>query len=139
MTPFKPITKPVEVDFYEIFKVAGVKLIHIFGYSYPSSNYDYVSENNPDGTYWASTECVGIVKPLTDFVSQLTENEDYVNDLFDGSKQYQGDLTAEEMVRAINSYFNGHGADAYLDYAEITEDTPCGNYITKPLYGEIEL
>ena len=140
MTPFKTVSRPISVDFFNIFENLGIKYIHIFGYSYESSNYEYATESNPSGTYWANMECCWFIFPLSEFVANLKENEDYVDDTYCELKQYQGDYTPEEMTDIINHYFEGHGPDAYLDFTEVTEDTPCGDYITTPNHNEpIEL
>ena len=127
MTPFKSITKPISVDFFSIYEEQGKKYIHVFGYSYESDD------------YWANMECCWFIFPVSEFVANLKENENFVDDTYCDLNQYQGDLTADEMTDTINHYFNGHGADAYLDFGEVSEDTPCGDYITTPNYEQIEL
>lgn len=129
MKAFEPLTAPKELDFFTIFEDFGIKYIHIFGYSYESSNYDYKTDENPDGTYWAHTECSWFIEPLAEFIARLKENENYVDDTYCELNQYQDDLTAEQMTDTINHYFDGHCADAYLGFEEITMDTPCGNYV----------
>lgn len=114
---FTPLTRPKSLDFYSIYEDNGVKHIRIFGYSYESD------------CYWAMMECGGFVEPLADFIAHVEENEDYVNDTYADLNQYQEDYTAEEMVNAINHYFDGHCAGAYLGFGFITEDTPCGDYV----------
>lgn len=127
MTPFKSVTKPISVDFFSIYEEQGKKYIHVFGYSYESDD------------YWANMECCWFIFPVSEFVANLKENENFVDDTYCELSQYQGDLTADEMTDTINHYFNGHGADAYLDFDEVSEDTPCGDYITTPNYEQIEL
>ena len=129
MLPFIPLTAPEELDFFSIFEDMGVKYIHIFGYSYKSDSNEYVSEDNPNGIYWANMECCWFIEPLAEFIAHLKENENYVDDTYCELNQYQGDLTAEEMTDTINHYFDGHCADAYLTFEEITMDTPCGDYV----------
>ena len=129
MLPFIPITTPQELDFFSIFEDMGVKYIHIFGYSYKSDSNEYVTPENPDGIYWANMECSGFIEPLSEFIANIKENENYVDDTYCELNQYQGDFTAEEMTDAINHYFDGHCADAYLGFEEITMDTPCGDYV----------
>ena len=129
MLPFIPLTAPEELDFFSIFEDMGVKFIHIFGYSYKSDSNEYVSEDNPDGIYWANMECCWFTEPLAEFIAHLKENENYVDDTYCELNQYQGDLTPEEMTDTINHYFDGHGPDAYLTFEEITMDTPCGDYV----------
>ena len=129
MLPFIPLTKPQELDFFTIYEQDGFKYIHIFGYSYKSDSNEYVSESNPDGIYWANLECCWFIFPLAEFIANLKENENFVDDTYCGLNQYQDDLTAEEMTDTINHYFDGDPADAYLGFEEITMDTPCGNYV----------
>ena len=129
MLPFIPLTKPQELDFFTIYEQDGIKYIHIFGYSYKSDSNEYVSESNPDGIYWANMECCWFIFPLAEFITNLKENENFVDDTYCELNQYQGDLTAEEMTNTINSYFDGSPADAYLGFEEITMNTPCGNYV----------
>ena len=129
MLPFIPLTAPEELDFFSIFEDKGVKYIHIFGYSYKSESNEYVSEDNPNGIYWANMECCWFIEPLAEFIAHIKENENYVDDTYCELKQYQGDLTAEEMTETINTYFDGHCPDAYLTFEEIAMDTPCGDYV----------
>lgn len=129
MKKFEKVTEPVELDFFTICEDNGVKYIHIFGYSYKSDSREYVSENNPNGIYWANMECCWFIEPLTDFVAHIKENKDYVNDTYCELNQYQGDFTGDEMVDIINQYFDGNPADYYLSFENVTEETPCGNYV----------
>lgn len=130
MKKFNPVSAPFEGDFYEIYMVEGVKHIHIFGYSYKSSNFEYKTDDNPYGVYWASVECVGFVFKLEEFVSQYKKHgSEFIDYWYCELKQYQKDYMADEMTKAINGYFDGKGADAYLGFGEINNDTECGNYI----------
>lgn len=129
MKKFKPVSKPIEGDFYSIYENNGVKYIHINGYTYKSDSEEFVSEKNPDGIYWASMECCWFLEPLAEFIQNLRFNYNYVDDTYCELKQYQGDYTEEEMTDIINGYFNGECPDGYLAFEELTEDTPCGNYI----------
>lgn len=129
MRKFIPLTEPESLDFFTIYEDNGVKYIHIFGYSYESSSEEYVSDKNPDGTYWANMECCWFIDELSEFIANLKENENYVDDTYCELSQYQGDLTVKEMTDTINHYFDGHCPDAYLAFEEITMDTPCGDYV----------
>lgn len=140
MKPFTPIIKPEELDFFSIYEDKGVKYIHIWGYTYKSDSIEFITEDNPDGIYWANMECCWFIEPLTEFIAHLNENESYVDETYCELKQYQGDYTEEKIVEVINHYFRdivfsvGYPAkneglpDAYLDWGEITMDTPCGDY-----------
>ena len=129
MTKFSPIKQPRELDFFSIFEMDGIKYIHVYGYLYKSSNREYKSVDNPGGIFWANMECCGFLFPLAEFIKNYTENRDFVNDTYSELPQYQDDLTAEEMVNTINTYFNSHPADAYLPFGEITMETKCGNHV----------
>ena len=119
MEKFEKVTTPVELDFYSIFEKEGVKYIHIFGYSYKSD------------TYWANMECCWFIEKLADFIKHLKENDQYVDDTYCDVSQYQSDKNDAEMADTINTYFDGKPADYYLPFEEITEETPCGNYVVK--------
>lgn len=129
MKKFEPLSKPQELDFYEISSVEGKKFIHIFGYTYESDSNEYVSEENPNGVYWANMECSWFIEPLENFIANLKANENYVDDTYCELNQYQGDYTAETIVsEVINVYFDGKCPDYYLGFEDITMDTPCGTY-----------
>ena len=129
MKPFIPVTAPVEADFFSVFTRDGVKMIHVHGYTYESDD------------YWADMECCGFLEPLNDFLRNLAENEDYVDDTYSACKQYQGDYTEEGIVDVVNHYYrdivfsipreDGEGRpDAWLGLDELTPDTPDGKYIS---------
>lgn len=128
MNKFKKVTEPEEMDFFSVFAdEKGVKHIRIHGYIYKSSSKEYVTPENPLGTYWAKMDCDGFVEPLSEFAGH--NNADYVNDGYEGCPQYQTDYSSEGIVDVINTYFNGKPADARLYFPEVNEDTPCGNYV----------
>ena len=131
MTPFIPVSKPFEGDFYSIYEDQSIKYIHINGYTYKSDSTEFITEDNPDGTYWANLEVCWFIFPLAEFIQNLRGDYNFVDDTYQELSQYQGDLTTEQMTETINHYFDGHGADGYLTFEELTEDTPCGNYICK--------
>ena len=136
MKPFNKATEPFEADFYTIFMGDGlygdknVKMIHIDGYFYESDSKEFVSEENPDGEYWANTQACWLIEPLSEFIQNLRADYNYVNDLFEDAKQYQEDMSREQAVDAINHYFDNNPPQYVLPYEEITEDTPCGTYVT---------
>ena len=129
MEKFEKVTKPLELDFYSISEVDGIKVIHIFGYSYKSDSMEFVSKQNPNGVYWANMECCWFIEPLEEFIQNLRADYNYVSDSYCEVKQYQSDNNDEQMVNIINHYFDGKPADFYLPFEEITMDTPCGNYV----------
>lgn len=131
MEKFEKVTKPLELDFYSISEVDGIKVIHIFGYSYKSDSMEFVSEKNPNGVYWANMECRWFIEPLEEFIQNLRADYNYVNDAYCECRQSQSDNSDKQMVYIINHYFNGKPADFYLSFEEITMDTPCGNYVQK--------
>ena len=117
MRKFEAITEPIELDFYQIDEQDGVKYIHLYGYNYWGDN-------------WTLNEIYGGIMPLSTFVAEMKENSNYVNDFYSDMKQGCDDIGSdEEMVNIINTYFNGHTADFYLNFNEVNEDTPCGCYV----------
>lgn len=122
MEKFNKVTEPTELEFFSIDPDGnGGKEIHIGGYIYASDT-DF-----GDG-YWRNVEYTFCIIPLKEFIKNLVEDEDYINNIESEIKQYIGDCTEEDVVECINNYFNGKPADYTLTYGEITEDTPCGNY-----------
>ena len=116
------VTEPEEMEFYSIESDGqGGKQIHILGYTYASDN------NTKD--YWRVAEGSFMIFPLQEFIDNLKQDEDHVNNLWCDAKQYEGEYTDEQVVDIINHYFNGRTANRRLHYSEITIDTPCGDYI----------
>ena len=139
MEKFEKITKRFEGDFYSIYEEDGVKYIHVYGYTYKSDSEEFVTEENPNGIYWANFEVSWFIFSLAFFVESYREKGvEFVNEVYECRSQYQGDLTEKEMVETINRYFNGHTADAYLSFGELTEDTPCGDYVNTSKTSEPE-
>ena len=141
MTHFTPLTTPTEADFFSICTRNGVKYIHFHGYTYKSDSNEWVSESNPNGIYWANLEVCGAEMPLADFLSECRYSFSPVKDLYEEAKQYQGDYDEAGIVDVINHYYrdivfsvdesakNDGMPDAWLGFAEVTMDTPDGNYI----------
>ena len=130
MKKFKEVTNPFEGEFYSIWEEDGVKVIHINGYTYKSDSTEFITKDNPNGIYWANLEVCWFIFPLAEFIAMYKERgSEWVDECYEERNQYQGDLTADQMVNTINHYFDGHTADAYLDFGELTEETPCGNYV----------
>lgn len=143
MKPFTNLTEPQELDFFSIYTRDGVKYIHFHGYTYKSDSNEWVSESNPNGIYWANLEVCGAEMPLADFLAECRYSfspTQYVNDLYEEAKQYQGDYDEAGIVDVINHYYrdivfsvdypakNEGMPDAWLGFAEVTMDTPDGNY-----------
>lgn len=129
MIPFTSVIKPFQADFYSIYEYLGKKHIHINGYTYRSDSKEFVTEDNPNGIYWANVEVCWFIFTLDEFIDRFRNEDMFVDSVYEGLTQYQDDLTTEEMTNTINEYFNGYGADGYLSFGDLTEDTPCGNYI----------
>ena len=148
MEPFKIFAEPTEVEFFSIYTESdGTRYIHLRGYTYfvDGGNPDFMTEDNPDGDYWANMEARYLEIPLDEFIREyeaLGENgNDYVNELYEQARQYQDDYSPEEILDIINHYY-GWGEvvdgeyhrvsegnpDAFLYYSEVTMDTPDGNY-----------
>ena len=119
-TMIKKIEKPFECDLYSIeLDENNEKQIHIVGYTY----------RNDSDDFWELLEPCWFIIPLVEFIENLKEDEDYVNNQYSEYKQYIEDMSAKDMVDCLNTYFDGHRADAYLKFTDITIDTPCGDYI----------
>lgn len=120
MKPYIPVSKPFYGDFYSITEMDGIKYLHVFGYFY-------------DGDGWQLNEVGRFYLPLSEFVREMNTYEDkwdYIDEWYEGCPQYLKEYdTEEECVKDINTFFDGKPADAYLFLTELTEDTPCGNYI----------
>ena len=144
MTHFTPLTTPTEADFFSIYTRDGIKYIHFHGYTYKSDSNEWVSESNPYGIYWANLEVCGAEMPLADFLAEKRNRPVcflYVDELYEQAKQYQGDYDEAGIVELINHYYrdivfsvdypvkNEGMPDAWLGFAEVTMDTPDGNYI----------
>ena len=116
------VTEPEEADFYSVEPDGqGGRQIHIFGFC-------TCCEDMGEGA-WRNVEYTGFIEPLSEFIEHLKQDEDYVDNKALELNEYVGEYNDEEMADIINHYFNGHTADRRLAYAEITMDTPCGNYI----------
>ena len=118
MRKFKNASKPFQCEFYQVYTQDGVKMIHLFGFTYESD------------TYWAGIECVRIIGTLKEFIEGYKlQSSSFVDDAYESASQYQKDMTAEEAVDYINHYFDGHGADKVCDFSELRNNTKDGNYI----------
>lgn len=118
MKRFNKVRKPKHLEFYTIYEGAdGVKRIHIFGYCYKADD------------HWANMECNHFTDTVKEFVANIKADADYVDNTYQVLNQYQGDHSAQEMADIINRYFDGKPAGRYLAYGDITEETPCGDYV----------
>jgi len=117
MTRFKPVRQPEAIDFYAVeLDDMGQKQISLLGYTYKGDN-------------WKTIDVRGVCLPLSEFVDGMQGHEDYVNSLYEASKEYEHDVTAEQCVVAINHFFDGEPADYRLQFEDVTIDTPVGNYV----------
>ena len=108
---------PFEADFFSIYEDGKEKYIHLHGYTYKSDDND-----------WRGIECSWLILPLAEFVNGFAErNVEYVDDLYEATKQYEGNLTNEEALNYIKGYYEGEGG-VRLDFKDVTADTPCGHY-----------
>lgn len=111
------ITKPCDCEVFQVIMSGGVKDIHILA---------YVFERDEDPR-WAHVEGTFMSVPLKEFVGMFeADGQEYIEELWRETQQYQGDLTEEEILKVLN----GYDIDAVLPYADVNEDTPCGTYIT---------
>lgn len=116
MEKFTKFNEPKEVDFYTIFLNGnGEKMIEILGYTGKGDNW-----------YFMDAVCS---LPLSEFVDRLDKEEYFIDAIYECCKQYQTDCTDKEILKVINTYFNGDPADYLLDFNEITMETPCGRFI----------
>lgn len=118
MKKYSKLTSAKELDFFSIEEDGkGGKQVHINGYTYQSD------------VDWKYVECIFCIVPLAEFVKGMKEDDEYVSNLLSECKQGIKDCTEEEIVKIINEYFNGKEPTAYVEYDEITEDFPLGNYV----------
>lgn len=119
MKQFLKVKSPRSLDFYSIYlNDKGEKEIHVYGYTYFGDN-------------WVVADVCWFIQRLTDFVNDMKNDADHINNCYSELKQYEKDCSFDETVERINSYFEGNGADYYLQFADITTETPCGNYVNE--------
>ena len=98
---------------YQLDVIEGKKVIHIDGYVYWN-----------DGHYDLVQAC-GCYIPVSDLDGQSEEEvNDYIDTVFCEAKQYQGEITEEE----IQGYYDPKKTKPFPFY-HITEETPCGFYV----------
>lgn len=119
--PFSCNDTPFEGDFFSIEEDEnGRKQIHIDGSNWKSDD------------EWRHSEYVFLIVPLDEFVSNFAARGiEYVDELFEGAKTGILEHTSSEIVQMMNHYFNGERPDGFLDYCNISLDTPVGNYAVK--------
>lgn len=127
MKRFEKVTEPEGLDFFQIFEDGdGVKHIHLLGYC------------SEQGDAWVNVEATFIIVPLAEFVKNVKKKTlDYTDALYQEANRHRESVSSEEMTNIINTYFNGCPPDYYLNFRDITEDTPCGKYVF--LYAWAEL
>lgn len=119
MKKYSKLVEPKELDLFSIEDDGkGGKQVHILGYTYPSD------------VDWKYVECIFCIVPLAEFVKGVSEDEEYVGNLLSECKQSIKDCTEVEVCDIINQYFDGKEPTAYVGYEEISEDYPCGNYVS---------
>jgi hypothetical protein len=126
MEKYKPLTKIEDIDLYIIEEENGKKTVRPLGYGWSDAVGD---KENP--TIFAFVDMICDRIPIEEFVENIKpeKSADYVNNLYEGARQYQTDFDSEEeLLQYINTYFNGECADYRLEYKDITIDTPCGFY-----------
>lgn len=108
---------PFEGDFYSIETVGGKKQIHINGTLWKSDD------------EWRHSEYVFLIIPLEEFIAEYAKNgSEYVDSLYSEAKTGISEFTKAQAEKCIQNYFNGCHPEGRLDWADITMDTPDGNY-----------
>lgn len=115
------LTKPVnDAELYSIeqdLDCGSGKVIHILSYVYQSD----VDWRMVDGTF--------LYVPLDEFIENYAERgAEYINELWEDTKQYEGEMTEEECLKQMNLFIEENQAE-HLEYDKITIDTPYGAYI----------
>ena len=122
MKKFEPVTEPIEGIYYKVGIYDGVKCIHILG--------SIVGEDYPDA--WCQDRYNHFVMSLHYFVYHIAEDNE-LNFMDDYNRldyeTAEEELSDEKMAKIVNHYFDGKAPDAYLNFCELNNDTPCGNYI----------
>ena len=119
--PFERTIEPFEGDFFSIEEDEnGRKQIHIDGSNWKSDD------------EWRHSEYVFLIVPLDEFIPNVAARGiEYVDELFEGAKTGILEHTGPEIIQMMNHYFNGERPDGFLDYCDISMDTPVGNYAVK--------
>lgn len=126
MEHYKPLEKFEDIDLYVIEEENGKKYVRPVGYAWSDSVGD---EDHPMVYALVTMVCDAI--PIEEFVENAKpeKNADYVNMLYQESRQYESHYDSEEeLLLDINTFFNGECADYRLEYKDITIDSPEGFY-----------
>lgn len=118
----------LERDLYSIEQVEGApKDMHIL----------HTFTDDMERAPYVRTDFTFCIVPLADFIRDVQADKregDYktrIIELQAEVKQYEYEFnTLDEMVADTIAFLN-EGEPQLLDYDEITEDTPCGIYLTK--------
>jgi hypothetical protein len=108
-----------ECDFFVItdgvsYGIEG-KIVEIVGYLWKSD------------TGWRLTECSGCAAPIKEFVDRYAEEgKEFLNEMLQGAKQYEKELTDKEAELVFSSY-PGNKTNPFR-YWEVREDTAYGDY-----------
>lgn len=114
--------KYADCEFYsiEMNPVTKEKTIHIWGYIYHSG----VDEEKP----YRNLEYTGFIVPLKEFLSL-----DYDYDSMQETRNsYVSELTEIDAIKCLGTYRKS----LPLPFEQITEDTPCGEYVNCAKKGE---
>ena len=118
MKQFSKLAEPKELDIIAIESDGkGGKQVHILGYTYKGD------------VDWKYVECIFCIVPLAEFVKGVEDDEEYVSNLMGECKQTIKDCTEQEVCDIINQYYDGNEPTAWIDYDELTEEFPLGNYV----------
>lgn len=123
MEKIKLVTNPVECDMYTITMIDEVKCICVKGQLFEDVDHTWVCSKYPF-----------LVMDLKNFMENRKEFDSdfiYAGYLDIDDSRFFNDATDKKAVEFMNIFFNGETADAYLNYSELTIDTPCGNYVSK--------
>ena len=112
------LEKAMECELYNIFTDDdGNRFVHLLAYIW-----EY------EGESWRITEGTGMIIPIEEFIDEVKKDEEgeYINLLWENTTQYeQEDLTEEDIIDYIDE------VNDFLNYDEITIDTPDGDYLKK--------
>jgi len=112
--------KPYDCEMYNIYTDAdGIKHIHILGWFWPTAE-----------GQWRLTEATGLDVPLGEFLDEYEKNPDgYLEEIWQGTKQYEKDCTKDEALNLMRTFFDGNAPEHNIRYSEISENISDGNYM----------